>query len=801
MCTASGRLRLLHVSCVALLCGVPAGSGASASSPLDRHDARATTQTAAAIDPALPRATSDLWFVPDSTYRPSRLERDALLRLASGINAFRSGKYGDALILLSRRGLPSSAANYASYYAGLSRLRLGQVEVARKELSILRARQPVGYLSDATDAAEADAALAMGDHAGARNIYELLVKRTTATPDQTWLKLARTSLAVGDQSRAIEAYRRIYEDFSLSPAAVEAESWLESAGVIPPLSPGNTRHRSARKKADALFDAKRYEAAQRGYERLLPYAGEPDRAHLAIRGAACDYFLRRHAAARQALRPYVTDDPARPDARFVDLMSARALGRDEDFARLAYAFVARFPTDSNTAEVLDALATYHIRRNEDERADVAFRNVLSSFAGGPFGARASWHVGWRAYRSRSQEEAAELFEAAAARFPRSDYRPAYLYWAARARASLGQQDRAAQLYALVSTDYRHSYYGQLAATRDSADPARRASLAVAVAHTDERTVHGTSPPTAELIRTLLYAGLYDEAMTELQYAQRTRGDIPALRATQAWIESRNNNLLAGSNAMKRAYPHYLMASADALPSDLLAVIYPLGFWSLLQQHARQHAVDPYVLAALVAQESSFIPDIRSSARATGLMQLMPGTAARYARRLGVPATRTLLTRPETNVRLGTAYFADLVREFGEVHLALASYNAGENRVRRWLAARRDLSRDEFIDDIPFPETRMYVKKILGAAENYRRIYGSGAKLGIDPNRTIPGLASRAATPHRESPHRNVTSRMAPAGRAPAAEDANRPKRATLTKTTVPAKPLQSPPTHRSEQIR
>jgi tetratricopeptide (TPR) repeat protein len=253
-------------------------------------------------------------------------------------------------------------------------------------------------------------------------------------------------------------------------------------------------------------------------------------------------------------------------------MSARALGLDEEFVQLAYAFVSQFPTSSETAAVFDTLATYHIRRNEDDRADVAFRNVLSSFPAGPFGARASWHVGWRAYRSGNRDEAAQIFEVAAARLPRSDYRPAFLHWAARARASLGDNERATQLYAVVLADYRHSYYGQLAAARDSADLPRRASLAVDVVNADQRKAPSTPPPTASVIRTLLHAGLYDDAMTELQYAQRTWGDTPALRATQAWIHSRNYNLLAGSNAMKHAYPQYLTSHADVLPSDLLAVI-------------------------------------------------------------------------------------------------------------------------------------------------------------------------------------------------------------------------------------
>ena len=86
----------------------------------------------------------------------------------------------------------------------------------------------------------------------------------------------------------------------------------------------------------------------------------------------------------------------------------------------------------------------------------------------------------------------------------------------------------------------------------------------------------------------------------------------------------------------------------------------------------------------------------------------------------------MLTNGETNIRLGTLYFKRLIQQFGGTYYALASYNAGENRVVRWKAERPGMDEDEFIDDIPFPETQNYVKRILGTAEDYRRLYGDGA---------------------------------------------------------------------------
>jgi soluble lytic murein transglycosylase len=145
---------------------------------------------------------------------------------------------------------------------------------------------------------------------------------------------------------------------------------------------------------------------------------------------------------------------------------------------------------------------------------------------------------------------------------------------------------------------------------------------------------------------------------------------------------------------------------------------------VIRKHSIQRGLDPYLVAALIAQESTFDPAARSVANAWGMMQILPSTGRRLARTLGIRNFRTaMLTNPQTNIRLGTLHFSRLVKQFGGTHYALASYNAGESRVVRWKAERPGLDQDEFIDDIPFPETQNYVKRILGTAEDYRWLYG------------------------------------------------------------------------------
>jgi soluble lytic murein transglycosylase len=256
------------------------------------------------------------------------------------------------------------------------------------------------------------------------------------------------------------------------------------------------------------------------------------------------------------------------------------------------------------------------------------------------------------------------------------------------------------------------------------------------------------------------------------------------------------NLFRGSiNTMRRAYPQFMAAGGEYLPREVLSIIFPVAYWDLIQKHAAANGLDPYFVAALVAQESTFVPDIQSPARAVGLMQLMPPTARAYARKLGMSYSPRLLTNPEANIRMGTAYLADKVREFGDLHLVLASYNAGERPVRRWLADRPGVPVDQFIDDIPYPETQNYVKRILGTAEDYRRLY-SGRKLAplaIDAVADATGTDTAALVERSDVA---TAGPVAPAAAVPAA--AAPAKRTSTKKPAVSPKPAAKKHTNRRQ---
>jgi soluble lytic murein transglycosylase len=198
-----------------------------------------------------------------------------------------------------------------------------------------------------------------------------------------------------------------------------------------------------------------------------------------------------------------------------------------------------------------------------------------------------------------------------------------------------------------------------------------------------------------------------------------------------------------------------------VPREVLTVIFPIAYWDAIRRHSEANGLDPFLVAALVAQESTFTADVKSYANAYGLMQLLPATARQYAKKLKMIYSSRLLTDPESNIRMGTAFLADLIHDLGDVHLALAGYNAGARPVHRWVSERPDLEVEEFIDDIPYPQTQNYVKRILGTADDYRRLYGNLAVVdGIDTTakpavlvQDSPAKKTAPSPPAKKSPSR------------------------------------------------
>ena len=730
------------------------------------------------IHAAVPESIGDYWFAPGPADTPrSGALTDAALAYASGNFA--------ASLTAARQALAAGGplASYAQLYIGLSELRLSHAAEADKAFDAVLDRKPDGNLYVAAMMGRAQAAELRADHGAAADLYDKLAAHKSAAPDEVLTRLARASLAAGDRKGAAAAFQRVYYEFPLSEAALTARDALGSLQEFVIREPQRDLGRAL-----ILFGAKRYGEARSAFQDLQRQVTGDDREVVELRIAESNFFLKRYAAARDGAQPYLDQASRKGEAKFFYLSALRGLGAYDQAVTLTRALVAEFPDSSWAGEALNNLGTHYIVTNQEALAAQTFKELFDRFSDGPHGERSAWKYGWWAYTTGNYAETARVFEKAAAVFPRSDYRPPYLYWAARAREKMGDRETAQARMRLVYTDYMNSYYGRLASRRLPAPRAENTAGALAQPVSLRAAPPAPAPdlpPTATLIRQLLAAGLYDDGLDELRYAQKAWGTTPAIEATIAWVYHQKGDLRRAITVMRRAYPQFLAAGGEGLPPQILQVIFPLTYWEAIRTNAALHDLDPYMMAALIAQESTFDAGVRSVANAWGLMQILPTTGKRLATSLGIKRfTTSMLTNGETNIRLGTLYFKRLVQQFGGTYYALASYNAGENRVVRWRAERPGMDEDEFIDDIPFPETQNYVKRILGTAEDYRRLYGDGAA------RPRPAAKPAAASAKSSAP---TVKKKAPVKKKAIVRKAPVKKKAPVRKKRTKSGGESSPP--------
>jgi soluble lytic murein transglycosylase len=175
----------------------------------------------------------------------------------------------------------------------------------------------------------------------------------------------------------------------------------------------------------------------------------------------------------------------------------------------------------------------------------------------------------------------------------------------------------------------------------------------------------------------------------------------------------------------RTFGSALRGPLDAKSRRYFHLAYPAAFSQLVNRAAGEFGLPPLLLLALMRQESAFNDRARSVASANGLLQIIPRTGAKIAARLGVDDYNFgVLQDPSVNVRFGAWYLAQLFTKFGgNPALAIGGYNAGPAAMAAWVDLRNDSSTDEFVEDIPYRETRHYVKRVLGNYAVYQALYG------------------------------------------------------------------------------
>ncbi len=443
-----------------VVCAVAALHGLGAQQTGDGTRAReaAAVQLIATRHAPLPTDLSQYWFVqdvPGTSAGGGRPDSAVFARFAKGARAIADEDFAAGLSLVN--GLDLSAtplAGYARYYTGVALAGLSRFAEADAVFATMLASPREGYLKEAVPLRAAEVALARQDAARAEAILRRLVADDLSAPEEALLALAQVEETLDHREHALDMYRRIYYDSPLSQQAVDAQDGIErlqSSSVV-----SSDLVARALRRAQRLFDARRWAQARAGFEAIAKAVDGDNRDLVALRMAECDFYLDRNRAARDGLKPFLKDSSWEAEARYFHLSAIRELGDQKTYVPLARELVADFPTSEWAAETLNGLASHYLVVDEDAEADLVFRELATRFPRHRYTERAAWKAGWAAYRGRRFDEAVRLFESAAVAFPRADYRPSWLYWSARSRDQLNDAATANERYRLVVSDYRNS---------------------------------------------------------------------------------------------------------------------------------------------------------------------------------------------------------------------------------------------------------------------------------------------------------------------------------------------------------
>jgi soluble lytic murein transglycosylase len=392
---------------------------------------------------------------------------------------------------------------------------------------------------------------------------------------------------------------------------------------------------------------------------------------------------------------------------------------------------------------------YLLKRDYDHAIDY-FRELQQRFPNGTRASYAHWKASWLSFRQGRTDEARQGFEQQIALYPESAEIPAALYWRARVAEEEGNPAMARAFYQKLSDRFRNYYYAEFGrqrlkglsaagagSTREGAQkdaslkeaPPLYALLDRVSPLSSAGKITAAEPPDDNLrvarARLLSNGGLADMAVRELQAAASQDGGTWA-PPEMARVYQDGGRYDRGIEIMKRTTPNYFAVDIPDLPRPYWEALFPKAYWTDLRKYSLQNGLDPYLVASLIRQESEFNVLALSRANAVGLMQLLPKTGKTVAKQVKLKGySAPQLYTPAVNLQLGTRYFKDMVDKYnGQFEYALAAYNAGSDRVGEWLGQGHYRDPQEFVESIPFTETREYVQAILRNANVYRQLYGA-----------------------------------------------------------------------------
>jgi soluble lytic murein transglycosylase len=654
------------------------------------------------------------------------LTPEARDRFVAGLGAYREGNWGEAAREFADPVLTAGPLRqYALLYRADSLLHLGDGRAAGTLAARSAELGPDGGLVPSAQVKAAAVLADAGADAGAVVILRRFLAHHADHPEAARARylLGHALLTLGQPKESMRVFTELW---LMTPASLYAEGAGQQIKVLAESGVAAQVATPAERlgRAERLLSAGSVEAARAEAEALLsePLPGELPLRALKLLQSAARRLGRDEAALAATTRGLAT---APPEARAPWLLDAAQIQQRKSREQALLTIdrlVREYPKSREAAEGLLVKGRLLEAAGSTDAAEAVYANLAAGYPLTEEAGAAIWQLGWLAWFRGARAEAAGLWTRLPALRGGRRYRDAALYWTGRAWQESGDADAAGRQFAQLLSESPRSYYGILAARRaarpvsaqeDPAGPALPVDP-LAPLQGESRFVR------AQALRMVELADFADEEMDGL--TRRAAGDPAQLYALSAAYARDARYHLA--LRILRLHFHLLARAGAALPRAFWEIYYPFGWRAELTEAAGRAALDPSLVAAVVREESSFYPLARSRVGARGLMQLMPETARPMARarRLSFNAG-AVLDDPGANLTIGSAFLAGLMREFGDARLATAAYNAGPTRVKEWWAQRRSDDLEVWVEQIPFDETRGFVKRVMLSWDEYRRLYG------------------------------------------------------------------------------
>ncbi len=667
-----------------------------------------------------------------------------------GYREYEAQRYAAAATDLDQaRATGFSLADFAAYYAADAAEKAGQPGQAVKVLAEFTRLYPSSTLRSQAVELNARALLETGQPQAAVDLL-------AAWPELHHRAPLLLLLAQGYEKQEkweLEARldQELYFEFPLSLEAQEAGRRLRALQAILGSRLPAASWQMQEDRARILFQAGRYQDAAAQYEVMLAASpSHPQAAAWQVRRARCLVRLKRASEAVRVLQQGLPENPAADAERLSVLVEAESeLNNQRALFEAVDELAQRYPRSPAYAAALFTAGNFLLRQDDWIAAGRYYRSLADGFPRAQEAAEADWRAAWASYLAATRaslslpsataqssllEEAVRELTNHILRYPESPHVPAALYWLGRLAERRHASAEAVTYYRLLQDRFPHHFCALQAAARLRALPAELSggtSLATRIPPPPSPPSVLCRPGSSALLApfwTLERLGLEDLAARYLRSVLRERPGEPEVLFALCRLEARRGNHSAALLDARRLLPHFVDYPLAALPQEAWDLLYPREYWTLVQRQARANGLDPYLVMGLIRQESAFNPRARSPAGARGLMQVLPETASAHLRGRRRRAATARLEDPGYNIRAGCRYLRALLRAFhGDTGEALAAYNAGDFRVRDWFKQGPFAEPAEFVESIPFSETRIYVESVLRDAGIYRSLLGGAAR--------------------------------------------------------------------------